>query len=339
MNERDRFLELVADIRPDLHRYCARMTGSVVDGEDVVQDTLARAFYILPELEEMPPLRPWLFRIAHRRAIDFLRRYERRMSEPLETITDTAVDDAPEPAEALAREDAVKAALSRFAALAPLQRSCVILKDVLGHSLDDIAKLLETNVPAVKAALHRGRSRLRELEAEARMQADGPRPQANAALLPAGTQAPPGAYTHADKIRTRTDATGASREPSAVVAQYAKLFNARDWDGIRAMLAEDVRLDLVSRIQRTGPRQVGNYFSNYDKLSDWHLVPAWLEDREVIAVFRNTGDPHPSYFIELTTAGDQVTLIRDFRYVPYIAREATFDFMPERQSHHRHTPR
>jgi DNA-directed RNA polymerase specialized sigma24 family protein len=55
---REGFLALVAEIRPDLHRYCARMTGSVADGEDVVQDALARAYYALSEVDEMPPLRP-----------------------------------------------------------------------------------------------------------------------------------------------------------------------------------------------------------------------------------------------------------------------------------------
>ena len=44
---RRRFLELVADLRPELHRYCARMTGSTADGEDIVQDTLARAFALI----------------------------------------------------------------------------------------------------------------------------------------------------------------------------------------------------------------------------------------------------------------------------------------------------
>ena len=67
---RRQFLALVDEVRPELHRYCARMTGSVADGEDVVQDTLARAYYQLPELKELPPLRPWLFRIAHDPAID-----------------------------------------------------------------------------------------------------------------------------------------------------------------------------------------------------------------------------------------------------------------------------
>ena len=66
---RKRFLALVADVRPELLRYCARMTGSVADGEDVVQETLARACYELSQLAELPALRPWLFRIAPHRAI------------------------------------------------------------------------------------------------------------------------------------------------------------------------------------------------------------------------------------------------------------------------------
>jgi RNA polymerase sigma-70 factor, ECF subfamily len=85
---RRQFLALVNDVRPDLHRYCARMTGSIADGEDVVQDTLARAYYELPELKELPAMRSWLFRIAHNRALDYLRRYERRMEEPLEVAAE-----------------------------------------------------------------------------------------------------------------------------------------------------------------------------------------------------------------------------------------------------------
>jgi RNA polymerase sigma factor (sigma-70 family) len=283
---RRRFLELVEDVRADLHRYCARMTGSIADGEDVVQDTLARAYYELSELKEVPALRPWLFRIAHHRALDFLRRYDRRMRDPLEVAMDLADDDQPD--NRLAREEAVRAAVSRFLDLAPAQRSCVILKDVLGHSLEEIAALLELSVPAVKAALHRGRTRLREL---------------SAASVPAG---PP-------------------RAVSKAVARYVALFNARDWDGVRAMLAEDVKLDLVSRWKRAGRRDVGAYFTNYGSKSDWHLVPAWLDGREVVAVLRDAHETQPTYFMELNVVDGRVTAIRDFRYVPYIAREAAIE--------------
>ncbi len=289
---RRQFLALVADVRPELHRYCARMTGSVADGEDVVQDTLARAYYELSELKEVPPLRPWLFRIAHNRAIDYLRRYERRMSESLDGVLESVADEGLEPDGALARDQAVHAAVSRFLELAPAQRSCVILQDVLDHSLDEIAALLELSTAAVKAALHRGRARLREL-----------------AAVPVPAASP--------------------RPVSPALARYTALFNARDWDGVRAMLVDDVRLDLVSRWQRAGRREVGGYFTNYDRLHDWHLVPGWLDGRQVLAVLR---DPQPAYLIVLTLAGDRVAAIRDFRYVPYIAREAAIQLSKENES-------
>jgi RNA polymerase sigma factor (sigma-70 family) len=287
---RRQFLTLVADLRPELHRYCARMTGSIADGEDVVQETLARAYYALPEFPDTPELRPWLFRIAHNRALDFLRRYEHRMSQSMDAVPDIAGDNLEDPEDALAREHAMHAAVSRFIELAPAQRSCVILKDVLGHSLEEIAALLELSVPGAKAALHRGRVRLRD-------------ELANVA-----------------EVETRP--------ASPVVARYAALFNARDWDGVRAMLADDVRLDLVQRSQRAGRREVGAYFTNYDQVSDWRLRPAWLEDREVLAVYRNPGDVRPGYFIELTLVDDCISAIRDFRYVPYVTQEAAFEFDP-----------
>jgi RNA polymerase sigma factor (sigma-70 family) len=285
---RQRFLALVDEIRPELHRYCARMTGSIADGEDVVQDTLARAYYELADMKELPPLRPWLFRIAHNRAIDFLRRYGRRISEPLDAAKEFAADPDSEPGNSLAREEAVRTAVARFLELPAAQRSCVILKDVLEYSLEEIGAMLEISVPAVKAALHRGRARLRELSA-----------------LP--EQKP-------------------KRGPSPALARYAELFNARDWDGVRAMLVDDVKLDLVTRWKAAGRSQVGTtYLGNYHGTSDWHLVPVWLDGREVLAVFRDPRDAHPGYFIELTITDGRVAAIHDFRYVPYIAKEAAIE--------------
>ena len=291
---RHRFLALVADIRPDLHRYCARMTGSVADGEDVVQEALARAYYALSELEELPALRPWLFQIAHNRALDHLRRYERRMREPLEAIADISASPEADPEDAFAREQATAAAISRFVELAPAQRSAVVLKDVLGHSVDEIAELLALSESAVKAALHRGRERLRAL-ATASIPDQEPRIPVN----------------------------------SAGVARYAALFNARDWDGVRALLAEDVRLDLVSRVQRAGRRDVSSYFTNYSATSDWFYVPAVIDGREVLSVFRAREDASPDYLVALGWRGDQIVEIKDYRYVPYILREGALSVSRE----------
>ena len=68
------FLETVTQLRPALHRYCARMTGSVMDGEDIVQEALFEAYRKLDQFDDSRPIKPWLFRIAHNRCIDFLRR-------------------------------------------------------------------------------------------------------------------------------------------------------------------------------------------------------------------------------------------------------------------------
>jgi RNA polymerase sigma factor (sigma-70 family) len=146
---RDRRAELLAlagELRPDLHRYRSRLMGSVIDGEDVVQDTLVRAFVALEDLEEAPPLRPRLFRIAHNRALDLLRGREVRMAEPIDAAADIADPTQPDPLEMLMRKEAVKTAVSRFVELPSLQRSVVILKDVLDESLIEIADLLDLGI-------------------------------------------------------------------------------------------------------------------------------------------------------------------------------------------------
>src|SRR6266567_1527967 len=70
------FLETITNLRPSLHRYCSRMTGSVLDGEDIVQEALFQAYRKLETFDDSRPLAPWLFRIAHNQCIDFLRRRE-----------------------------------------------------------------------------------------------------------------------------------------------------------------------------------------------------------------------------------------------------------------------
>jgi hypothetical protein len=167
-------------------------------------------------------------------------------------------------------------------------------KDVLGQSLEEIGALLVLSVPAVKAALHRGRS----------------------------------------SLRAQSDVTPApARRISPEIERYAALFNARDWDGVRTLLADDVRLDLVSRSQRAGRRAVGGYFTNYAASSDWYFVPARLEGREVLAAFRDPADERAGYLVELTFVNGQVTVIRDFRYVPYIMVDAAIEVVNGQATH------
>jgi RNA polymerase sigma factor (sigma-70 family) len=277
---REQFLRMVESVRPELHRYCARLTGSVFEGEDIVQDALAKAFYALSLQPEVPPLRPWLFRVAHNQAMDFLKSHGKKHTELTADIEEVAgFEDRSDPG-------VVRAALSRFLALPVTQRSAVILKDVLGHSLEDTAETIGTTVPAVKAALVRGRAKLLEHE---------------------------------------TAEETVDKQARADLARYVAVFNARDWDGVRALVAEDCRLDLVSKSQRRG-KAVAMYFGRYEK-EQVALRVVRLEGRLALAAYER-GAEKPTYFILLEWDGSKVTSIRDYRYVSYIAADAEYEVEP-----------
>src|SRR5215813_10609041 len=150
------FLETITNLRPILHRYCARMTGSVMDGEDVVQEALFEAYRKLDKFDDSRPLKPWLFRIAHNRCIDFLRKRGVR----IEAETAVASSEATEFADPSAL-DAGDALEHLVISLPPMERACVLLKDVFDYSLQEIAELVDSTVGGVKAALHRGRSKIK----------------------------------------------------------------------------------------------------------------------------------------------------------------------------------
>ena len=288
----DDLAQLSARLRPRLHRYVARMAGSALDGEDIVQDALAKAAqHYDPATVRQPDA--WMFRIAHNAAMDFLRHRALQQSLFVETGDDEdgmaegsgeafapGVDDDP-----VARAEATSAALATFMQLPTRQRSAVILFDVLGHALDETARLLETNVPAVKAALHRGRTRLRELGR------NGP----DAAVPPP-----------------------ISPEQSSLVQMYAQRFNARDFDGLRDLLAEEARLSLPGRAQAKGKAHVGGYLGNYAKVFDVRAEAAVIEGRP--GLWMTDGDAaQPAYPVLLTWHDGQLAGILDFRYARYVS--------------------
>jgi RNA polymerase sigma-70 factor (ECF subfamily) len=149
------FLETISQVRPRLHRYCARMVGSVTEGEDLVQDALFQAYRKLDTFDDSRPLTPWLFRIAHNLCIDTLRRRGVRADAEIAAHRDELVAPV-EPA-----GPAVGRAIEHLVlTLPPKERACVLLKDVFDYSLEEIAELVDSTVGGVKAALNRGRTKL-----------------------------------------------------------------------------------------------------------------------------------------------------------------------------------
>jgi len=279
------FLETIANLRPDLHRYCTRMTGSVMDGEDVVQEALFKAYRKLETFDDARPLKPWLFQIAHNRCIDFLRRRQVRQQAEAAAMEPEFVD----------AEEPVGPGLDRavehlVTALPPKERACVLLKDVFDYSLEEIAELVDSTVGGVKAALNRGRAKL------------APQPS-----LPHSSPQP----------------RAVSPELSRILQLYVDRFNRQDCDGIRELIGADARLQVADRF--SGAFATAPYFTNYHRWpKPWRLAVGSV-DREpaVIIHFRDGDRWTPTSFIRFEVSDARIVRIMDYIHCPWILTSAT----------------
>lgn len=265
---------LLFGIRPRLHRFCARMLGSAIDGEDIAQEAALKALEAFPRHAGIQNLEAWIFRIARNAALDFLRRRNR---EPTTQVDDDA--EFVDPYMDTERGLQAAASLRQFMRLPPAQRAPVILVDVIGYSLEEVTEILETTLPAVKASLHRGRERLRHFADE------------------------PGGQPLADLP-----------EPERLqLANYVERFNARDFDALRNLLADDVRLHI--RGERRLGAGVKGYYTRYADVFDVRLKPGVIEGQPVALAYR---DGALSYFVALDWEDGAIIKILDFRYAPYV---------------------
>jgi RNA polymerase sigma-70 factor (ECF subfamily) len=153
-----RFIDETVPFRPQLFAYCRRLTGNIWDAEDLVHDTLLKSFGTLGLLSgAVDNPRGYLVRMATNLWIDA----QRRRGSEASAISDPAISatHSPEPRDAAGARNASAKLLE---VLAPRESAAIVMKDVLDMNLKEIAQILSTTENAVKAALHRGRSRLRE---------------------------------------------------------------------------------------------------------------------------------------------------------------------------------
>ena len=290
------FLGTVPHLRPALHRYCARMTGSVADGEDLVQEALFDAYRRLDAFDQGRPFAPWLFRIAHHRCVDFPRR--RGVREEAEGSAGVPDDvSLPDPPGAVLG----RAVEQLVSTLPPRERACVLLKDVLDHSLEEIAALLDTTTGGVKAALHRGRTKLAATAATTA-----------AAASPAASPAP----------RRRPGMADPTRPEAALLAAYVDRFNRRDWDGLRALVADDARVRVADRY--AGPLAGAPYFGRYARLTTpWRLVVAELDGEPVaLSEYAEDGLWRARGIVRLAVRGERVVGITDYEHCPWMLKDA-----------------
>ena len=197
-------LAAVERCRKRLWAHCYRMTGRRADADDLSQEAIARAIERADDLRGASA-EAWLFRIATTVCLDHLRR-DRRTRAITELVDPVAFDDVaageigPEAA-ALLRDDVRLAVVAALQRLAPKQRAVLLLHDVCGLALADVADTVGTNGNAAKATLHRARAAL-------------------------------------DRARGRTD-VDVPVDPD-VVERLARALESRSVDALAALLADDV---------------------------------------------------------------------------------------------------
>ena len=283
LQSRTQFVAAAGAVRPRLHRFCARMCGSSLDGEDLVQETLAEAFYNLAALKDPARFEPWLFRIAYHKCIDFLRRERRRDEDVSFEEEHDQPGDVHSYGDALADtpiDDALAALVSE---LPPKERASVLMKDVLDYPIDEVADIADSTVGGVKAALHRARGKLRAM-----------------------TAVPAVAEMHDDQRR--------------LFAAYADIFNRRDWDALRSLVRADARLEIVGAAEGVMSGLGATYSTNYTALPwEWRLAPALVDGVPVIVHWRRDGDAwRPHAAIRLWWRDGTVVRIRDYIHVDYV---------------------
>jgi len=193
-------------------------------------------------------------------------------------IGEAVPDEAPDPSADSAGRAAVTLGFTAFLPLPPPQRASVVLVDILGYSLAETASILETTVGAVKATLHRGRARL--------------------AAPPA-----PAAIDEQEKLQLRA---------------YADLFNARQFDALRDLLAADVQLTLAPAMRRAGKAEVSIYFTRYSENPiAWRVEPVFVDGRPGLLA-TDPADADSRFVVLLDWSDGRIIRIRDFTFARYV---------------------
>jgi RNA polymerase sigma-70 factor (TIGR02960 family) len=243
------FEQLVAPYRSELIAYCYRMLGSLQDAEDVVQESLLRAWRSVGRVDERGFVRAWLYKIATNRCLTAIAQRGRRElpvdvtpgTPPAEVSWLEPYPDVSPETRYISRESVELAFVAALQHLSARQRAALILREVLGFSAAEVAEQLDTTSAAVNSALQRARSAI-------------------------GTAGP----TQQTVLRDLGD--DAVRD---IVVRWTNAWEARDVDAIVGMLADDARYSMPPLPAWYGGKDEIRAFLIRGPLeSRWRFLPA-----------------------------------------------------------------
>jgi RNA polymerase sigma-70 factor, ECF subfamily len=278
------FRRLVEPYRRALEVHCYRMLGSAHDTEDLVQETLLRAWRALERFEPRAQLQTWLYRIATNACLDELERRPRR-PEPVDPFPDWPLQEATSPtydpaARYAIREGMELALLRAIQDLPGRQRAVLIFRDVLGWTAPEVAELLESTVASVNSSLQRARATIDR-------------------QLPVRAPAVP------DELER------------ALLGRYVDAFEHDDMDGLVALLQEDAILRMPPQPSVRGAAAVAEFFRETaarGDLSRMRLTPTRANGHPAVVAQRRTADGglEPHGVLVLEVAGDRIVGIDAF---------------------------
>jgi RNA polymerase sigma-70 factor (TIGR02960 family) len=270
------FAALAERHRRELHIHCYRMMGSFEEAEDLVQETMLRAWRRRSALRSDEHLRAWLYKIATNACLDAIRRDGRRVASLesfrdvpwLQPYPDRLLDEAAPPADepdtaVVDRETIELTFLAVIQLLPPRQRAVLILRDVLDWSAAETAELLETGVAAVNSALQRARATLRR-------------------ELPA-------------KRREDWAAPEVSEQERALVERFIAAHESGDAEASLALIREDVHITMPPHPYLYEGREAMisllEIANDRERMGEWRLVPIRANRQPAAASYlRRPGD-------------------------------------------------
>ena len=254
------FRRLVEPYRHALEVHCYRMLGSAQDAEDLVQETLLRAWRALDRFEPRAQLQTWLYRIATNACLDELERRPRR-PEPVDPFPDRPWDRAAPPtydpaARYAIREGMELALLRAIQELPGRQRAVLIFRDVLGWTAPEVAELLESTVASVNSALQRARAAIDQHLPETALRAPSP-------------------------------------DERELLDRFVAVFEHDDMDGLVSLLREDALLHMPPNPDVFGGLQIARFFRDVVAEGDLARIkhtPTWANGRPAVTINVETAD-------------------------------------------------